>query len=182
MSRLCALGHTIEREYVSPGYCPVCRRTKYLANKEHANEQSRAWYAANKSHHKELMSSWYEGNPDRMRQLTADWYQRNREAHLERARVWAKEHKEEKRLARKRRRELESEAPGWSTDRQVADRIAYFGWKCVYCSGPFEEVDHQIPISRGGCAWPANLVPSCRRCNRKKWTKTALEFRATKEE
>jgi 5-methylcytosine-specific restriction endonuclease McrA len=27
------------------------------------------------------------------------------------------------------------------------------------------EVDHRIPLSRGGSAWPANLVPACKPCN-----------------
>lgn len=37
---------------------------------------------------------------------------------------------------------------------------------CYICGGPFEEVDHIIPASRGGDDSPANLAPACRSCNR----------------
>ena len=40
--------------------------------------------------------------------------------------------------------------------------------RCVYCSGPFEEVDHVMPSVLGGQDLSGNLVPSCRTCNRQK--------------
>jgi 5-methylcytosine-specific restriction endonuclease McrA len=56
-------------------------------------------------------------------------------------------------------------------------RMEFFDFKCSYCGGPFEEVDHAIPLSRGGSNWPANLRPACKSCNRRKFTKTIWEFR-----
>lgn len=37
---------------------------------------------------------------------------------------------------------------------------------CVYCGAPFAEVDHIMPLSRGGAHVLDNLVPSCVPCNR----------------
>jgi 5-methylcytosine-specific restriction endonuclease McrA len=34
-------------------------------------------------------------------------------------------------------------------------------------------------LDRGGSNYPANLVPSCRSCNRKKYIKNIWEFLAT---
>lgn len=39
---------------------------------------------------------------------------------------------------------------------------------CVYCGGPFEHVDHVLPVSRGGTDDVENLVPSCTSCNTSK--------------
>lgn len=36
---------------------------------------------------------------------------------------------------------------------------------CVYCSGPYQHVDHVMPRALGGEDVPHNLVPSCLPCN-----------------
>src|ERR1017187_8031238 len=61
----------------------------------------------------------------------------------------------------RRRANLLRNAPGFHSEAQVKDRIAYFGDRCAYCSGPYEHIDHAIPLSKGGSLWPSNLVPSC---------------------
>jgi len=42
------------------------------------------------------------------------------------------------------------------------------GWKCQYCGGHAETVDHLAPRSRGGEHSWENVVAACRRCNGKK--------------
>ncbi|WP_073925916.1 HNH endonuclease signature motif containing protein [Streptomyces sp. CB03911] len=41
----------------------------------------------------------------------------------------------------------------------------WFG--CFYCEGPLTDMqlDHVIPLCRGGADDPSNLVPACARCN-----------------
>ena len=42
------------------------------------------------------------------------------------------------------------------------------GWRCAYCRGPAETIDHVFPRSRGGRhAWE-NVVAACARCNHRK--------------
>ena len=54
-------------------------------------------------------------------------------------------------------------------------------WTCTYCghrgTSTTLEVDHKLPIARGGTDDPANLVTACWSCNRAKGTMTASEFR-----
>lgn len=59
--------------------------------------------------------------------------------------------------------------------KQVFERDDYV---CAYCrqAGGKLEVDHVIPISRGGTNKLSNLVTSCRHCNRQKHDKTADEY------
>ena len=52
------------------------------------------------------------------------------------------------------------------------------GSRCVYCgssTGPFE-VDHVLPLSKGGESTPENLAIACRPCNRSKGSKTCDEW------
>lgn len=49
---------------------------------------------------------------------------------------------------------------------------------CVYCAstdGPFE-IDHVVPVSRGGSSDAGNLVLACRPCNRSKRDKLVEEW------
>jgi len=39
-------------------------------------------------------------------------------------------------------------------------------WRCHWCGGQANEVDHVVPVSQGGARWdPANLVAACGTCN-----------------
>lgn len=50
--------------------------------------------------------------------------------------------------------------------------------QCSYCgeAGPVE-LDHIIPLSRGGAHREGNLTPACRPCNRSKWNMLLVEWR-----
>lgn len=57
-------------------------------------------------------------------------------------------------------------------------------YTCLYCGavGGKLEVDHMIPISRGGTNVMANLATSCRHCNRQKHDKTVDEYLKWRED
>lgn len=46
--------------------------------------------------------------------------------------------------------------------------VSYWGnsERCIYCDGPFDELEHLIPVFRGGAHSLANCAPSCTPCNR----------------
>lgn len=51
--------------------------------------------------------------------------------------------------------------------------------KCWHCGKKLNnkfEVDHLIPIDKGGTNWPNNIVCSCRKCNRSKGGKYTYEW------
>ena len=55
---------------------------------------------------------------------------------------------------------------------------------CAYCGVTLKgggEIDHRMPISRGGDNFPENLALACRTCNRDKHAKTDIEFMAWRE-
>jgi len=51
------------------------------------------------------------------------------------------------------------------------------GWTCKYCGREATEVDHVEPRARGGATTPANLVATCRPCNKGKGARTPWEWR-----
>ncbi|MFD0276205.1 HNH endonuclease [Kitasatospora sp. NPDC127111] len=54
--------------------------------------------------------------------------------------------------------------------------MGWFG--CFYCDGPLTvmELDHVIPLSRGGADATSNLVPACSPCNGTKSNQPASLF------
>ena len=69
-------------------------------------------------------------------------------------------------------------------DEAIFDALNEFDKKCPYCSKNLYEggirdkmeIDHFIPISRGGQHFPWNLIPICKDCNRKKRAKMPTDF------
>lgn len=57
-------------------------------------------------------------------------------------------------------------------------RRAVFGrddYRCQYCPGDAESIDHVVPRSRGGQHVWENVVAACRRCNVRKGDRTPAE-------
>lgn len=52
------------------------------------------------------------------------------------------------------------------------DLIARYGDACAYCGGPFEQLDHSVPVRAGGPHTLDNVRPSCAPCNRAKYHET----------
>jgi 5-methylcytosine-specific restriction endonuclease McrA len=122
------------------------------ANRARDRERSRLQYAKDPKAHNEYMKKWRAANPERARAYV--------------------------RLAGHRRR---AAAGG--------DFIRVEDWeqllrkhkgRCGYCGSDtgLIEADHRVPLSRGGRNTIANILPACRSCNRRKHTKTDVEFRA----
>jgi 5-methylcytosine-specific restriction endonuclease McrA len=115
-----------------------------------ANKQrSAAWRAANPERSRANVAAWKRRNPDRVRILVY------------------------RRIAAK----LAAPGAAYTTPEKIAARMALYGERCYYCSGPFEHVEHRIPLTRGGAHLPANMVPSCKSCNSRKHRRTEREFR-----
>lgn len=67
-------------------------------------------------------------------------------------------------------------APGNYLLEELIALFERYDFKCAYCGGPAECRDHVVPLSRGGTNWITNLLPSCLRCNNRKWAGTLSSF------
>lgn len=94
---------------------------------------------------------------------TRNYYIRNHVAFLERA--------------KKRKWHLRRDARR-VTAADIAKMFNRFGGRCAYCGSDDRiEVDHVIPISRGGRHAIGNLVPACIYCNRSKNDSLLIEWK-----
>jgi 5-methylcytosine-specific restriction endonuclease McrA len=64
------------------------------------------------------------------------------------------------------------------TARDIRRLLARHSGRCFYCYGREHlELDHVVPLSRGGRHSIGNLVPACRRCNRRKSARFLAEWK-----
>lgn len=139
------------------------------------------------------VAKWQRDNPDKVEgrrrrfhkarpEATAVYSRRYREKNLEKTREkdrrW-RENNRDKMLAQvERRRARMMEAQGEFTGHDVIAMIKKTGRVCFYCGDNIKkfQIDHFIPLSRGGTNWPDNIVISCRSCNLRKGAKMPWDW------
>lgn len=134
----------------------VCRQCRHSgARRERAIARQAEFRASNPDVVQERNRAYYVENAE---QIKAN-YRAN--PHLR----WATEY---------RRRVKRLGIPAGAVDEFTkADVTGLYGDACHYCGGAFEEIDHAVPVSKGGPHTLANVRPSCGSCNRRKGTKEA---------
>lgn len=113
------------------------------------------------------VDAWRARNPDKVAAQKRAW----RKANPTKVAL----HKRDDQIKRNRSKHV---GGSYLTTAKLLARIAYYGGRCFYCGGEGTSMDHRIPLARGGCHLPANLVPCCGLCNSRKYTKTQREFLA----
>lgn len=125
------------------------------SNRARHGQMKRAYYSANKPAFKENQARWRTNNPVRAAEK-ASQYSRDRRA---------------------RRR---YNAEGHISCDELNRRRDFWGDRCAYCFANIPEGalewDHVVPLSAGGPHSVANLVPTCRPCNRSKHAKTLAQW------
>ena len=127
---------------------------KYRArNAARINEAVRLRRAASPAH-AEYMRRYREENADRIAETARRWRDAN-------PHVWW--------LSNYRRRADKYGVNPLVEDFTKADVIERHGDSCFYCeTGPFENLDHFVPVKAGGPHTLENVRPSCFSCNRAK--------------
>lgn len=182
----------------------IRRREWYEENKEEirakAREYMRARYKTDRQAVLATNKAWYNRNRDRIR----DYARRRRLANLDRIRRYDRERSRaryaadptgwqaylkdwrrrnpEKSHAYVRAATIKRRRAAGGQSFAAAEWLALLAWhngSCAYCgSKVLVEIDHRIPLTRGGSNLIDNILPACRRCNRRKGTMTEDEFRA----
>lgn len=153
------------------------------ANADKLREQQRAYHEAHRDEIIARVGEWRKANPDRVHEQRA----RHRDKFREKRRIQALERyyrlmAEDPERIRKARRDWVKTQKGVLYNRaaRMARRGAPYteealSWIaslvdpiCFYCGRIANEIDHIIPVSRGGTGERSNLVPSCRSCNARK--------------
>lgn len=91
---------------------------------------------------------------------------------------WHKNHPLERKAIKQRRRARALLADGRWAAKDITDILVRQDGRCYWCCAKSDrmEVDHIIPMARGGSNWPSNLCLACRPCNRRKSSKMPMDF------
>ena len=117
--------------------------------KECKKKYTKQWNENNKEHIAEHNKQWNEANPEYGKQ----WRENNRERNNELSRK-----------AENKRRALKAQNGGEYTLEQWQECLEFFDYKCAYSGEPINNsnvnVEHIIPISKGGTNNITNIVPA----------------------
>lgn len=141
--------------------CRACQADYSKKNKAKLNKQRRDWYLDNSASVKQKARQYRLDNLEQVNARLKKWREENALA--------TRNHKHE------RRAKLKSNGIFLVTKRDIRRILDN---PCAYCGKPGKvELDHVLPISRGGRHSIGNLVAACISCNRSKGSKTLFEWK-----
>lgn len=160
MIRLCEI-EECGRPHSARGLCKMHYKRQDLRHKQYSKE----WFAKNPERTKELSKAWADANRDKVRESHRKYYHANKEKY---EKYWSSRRARIKNVSRQ----------SWSRW-DIAERD---NWTCQICFLPIENmskenyrnpmylnIDHIIPISKGGDDAPHNLQATHSKCNKSKW-------------
>jgi len=144
-----------------------------LADPDRKKAANRAYYLANKEKVLAKNRQWALDNADLLVARRAE----QRDRWLQYGRTYQPRHPEVGRLGTARYR---ARRQGNLTKSDWQDLLSEFDGRCAYCNVKSDslQIEHMLPISRGGTHNKANVVPACGTCNRRKGALTPLEYLA----
>ena len=163
-------------------YCVPCAKARKSA-------YDKARYAANPKPAREKAKAWQRENVKRKQEYDAEYRERNRERRLELKRRHSREmterggaaYREYRRLAANKRQAKKASNGVFSVSVKDIAGVRYRQRDCCfYCGTNLAgggELDHVMPITRGGAHGIGNIVLACTSCNRSKSHRTVTEWR-----
>lgn len=145
-------------------YCKDCQR-----------QRNRDYYHANKEALNKYQRDWRLNNPGRSAKRRREkYYPKYRDDLIAYQREYARKNPEKRSKIKSAYRARKLSGAFVVLDREFA-RIRRSSCAACGFSGPVE-VDHVVPLSRGGLHCVGNLMPLCRSCNASKGNKLLVEW------
>lgn len=154
----------------------VAKKLYYLRNVGKIKAKVRRYELKNRTRVRRAHQKWVERNRDRANAYSNAWYYKNTDKCRESTSRWERQNPEKVKAKVHRRLAKLKAASGTFTGKQLKKVLGKYGRCCVYCAGPYEAIDHVIPLSRGGTNYPSNLRPCCSSCNSSKGSKLLSEW------
>lgn len=172
----------------------------YSENKERASETSKEYrkkkrfiilrkkkeyYSEHKEQHSARTKAYYLKNKAEIDIYKREWYDEHKQLISEKGKIYRVEHKREIRAAKSNakhtRRARLKFAKNYFVPRELIEEM--YQQPCGYCGVYVEgqmQIDHIVPIARGGSHKIGNLLPACPTCNMSKGSKTLSEWKHTR--
>lgn len=173
-------------------------------NRDKQNEKQRKWEVAHPEQAKAIRSAcrtkkpelyraiekkWRAANPEKIQKKNKSYKATHKERlapiNLARVNQWRTDNpersRENARKGRHTRRARQYEAGGTYTNAEIRELLIRQDFTCVYCPTSLKnsrdrELDHRVPIARGGRNDIGNLQWLCVSCNRRKRDKDPVEW------
>lgn len=194
----CSRGHVAERQ-VCNLTCLECDREKHRAayDPEKNRENGRRWREANREkvaadsaaygrspQAKAYKAAYYQANKGRISERRKARYAEQREVAVEYSRAWVQANPERAReafrMAASRRRARKRSAGGHHTSADLKEIFEAQKGRCAYCAADLnkvpKEVDHIVPLAKGGSDGRSNIQWACRACNQSKNARDPIDF------
>lgn len=130
------------------------------------NARQRAYWDANREKMNEWQNNWRKRNPEKRQAQRLRYNRTYREQNIVVAREWAKNNPEKRAKIKTAYRARKHSETFYILDREIKHLKAS---PCAVCGsqGPVD-IDHIVPLSKGGRHSVGNLQPLCRSCNTSK--------------
>lgn len=178
--------------------CQVCNRQHVKNWRDENPEQHRAsskrWRIEHPEEARALTMQWLENNPARRAQIRMKSQRKHRlsrnakerirrlnnlDRYKARKRAYIEAHPEQLRAQSGRRRARQRGAIGSYNHHDIAILLISQKGLCWWCGKLLDDhyqVDHRIPLARGGSNTPENLVLACEYCNKSRGAKLPQEW------
>lgn len=143
----CAADKKAAYRAANPERIRAANQKHYAANAERMRADKRAYNVTNADRRAAYMHRYRADNPTAHR----DWARANPD------KVAAQRHRRRARIAKN----------GFETY-SLTDVYEESDYRCAYCSGPIEHLDHIIPVAKGGADTRTNVIGACALCNQTK--------------
>lgn len=155
------------------------------ANREAATLRQTKWKRDNAERYQASYRAYRERTREHRRAVQRAWAEANREAHAAYnaayGRRWRAENPDRARLGVQNRLRRQRNHPDFVkvSFRDWNRTINRYQGRCAYCGAKPDalQMDHVVPISRGGRHGIGNIVPACRACNASKGSKFLAVWR-----
>jgi hypothetical protein len=165
-------------------YCKPCYKIwahqNYFENKDKRLAQKKQWRLDNPELVKAIEKKSREKHKEKKNKSGTEWAKRNPEKVAQYAKNWKKKNREAiVGISHRRRAKIRCATIGKVTKHDIQ---ALLRRPCIYCGDKSEQIDHVIPLARGGSHSIGNLSPACRRCNQTKGALLVIEWKAKKRD
>ena len=169
------------REYYAANRNVIIERVRRwgIDNKEQKRKNNRAYDARNRERNRARRRAYRVANAEREAEYSRNYYIKNKEIMADRQRAYLAKNPEKARQRVSIRRARRLQAEGAYTIADVQAQYERQKGRCYWCNvkvGNTYDVDHIVPLSRGGTDWPENIVIACPSCNRSRGDKLPHEW------
>jgi len=162
--------------------CKECEK-EYFAKYHESHREERAayharWRTGNKNAQARYAKQYYSDNIDKFRAYNAEYHSKHRDEISDRKARYRQSEKGRAVILASCHRRREKLAGIPLTADIIEEIIDEYGGICPYCNEQIAEgqIDHVVPISKGGTNQRDNIVYVCSGCNQEKRAYSLLHF------